>query len=110
MSEQALTDLVVAIRDQSQTLVTVCEGILRVLEPEGSQGTKEKKSYDIEKIGWVSKQGDKGPFEQSDDVSNINHKELLKDLSAHKGKMTIGQYFVWIFQNGSTIGRKKRSF
>jgi hypothetical protein len=71
---------------------------------------RKAKNYDIEKISWVPKQGDKGPYEQSDDINNHNHKELLKDLAAHKGKMAIGQFFVWTFQNGSTIGRKKRSF
>jgi len=102
-------------RDAYLQLADAENEILETLAPPNMKQTEAghpeaAKNYDIEKISWVPKQGDKGPYEQSDDVNNHNHKELLKDLAAHKGKMTIGQFFVWTFQNGSTIGRKKRSF
>jgi len=71
---------------------------------------EEKPKYDIEKIKWEKAQGAKGEFERSEDVNSQDFKELLKDVQAHGGKMTVGDYFVWIFKNGSVLGRKPRKF
>jgi hypothetical protein len=106
---KAEIEALVKIRDGHRMIADAYDEYLETLAPQAGH-PEAAKSYDIEKITWVPKQGDKGPYEQSDDINNHNHKELLKDLAAHKGKMTIGQFFVWTFQNGSTIGRKKRSF
>lgn len=88
-------------------MVTVCEGLLRTLEP---QEPKEKQGYDIEKIKWENAEGEHGAFQKSMDVNSLDHKLLLKDVQAHRGKMTVAGFFVWVFQDGSTLGRKKRSF
>jgi hypothetical protein len=69
---------------------------------------EEKPKYDIEKIKWEKAQGAKGEFERSGDVNSQDFKELLKDVQAHGGKMTVGGYFVWSFKNGSVLGRKPR--
>jgi len=69
---------------------------------------EEKPKYDIEKIKWEKAQGAKGEFERSEDVNSQDFKELLKDVQAHGGKMTIGNYFVWSFKNGCVLGRKPR--
>jgi hypothetical protein len=69
---------------------------------------EEKPKYDIEKIKWEKAQGAKGEFERSEDVNSQDFKELLKDVQAHGGKMTVGNYFVWSFKNGSVLGRKPR--
>jgi hypothetical protein len=71
-------------------------------------GVAEEKKYDIEKIKWEKAQGAKGEFERSEDVNSQDFKELLKDVQAHGGKMTVGNYFVWSFKNGSVLGRKPR--
>jgi hypothetical protein len=34
---------------------------------------------------------------------------MLKDLQAHNGKLTKEGWFYWVFQNGTTVGRKKRN-
>jgi hypothetical protein len=73
-------------------------------------GVGEEKKYDIEKIKWEKAQGAKGEFERSEDVNSQDFKELLKDVQAHGGKMTVGDYFVWSFKNGSVLGRKPRKF
>ena len=70
-------------------------------------GVKEQ-HYDVNKIKWVLSEGYKGQYEKSEDFNSLNHKSLLKDLQEHKGKMTKDGWFYWVFENGSTIGRKKK--
>jgi hypothetical protein len=69
---------------------------------------EEKAKYEMAKIKWEAAQGSSGPYERSEDVNSQDFKELLKDVQAHGGKMTVGNYFVWAFKNGYTIGRKQR--
>jgi len=68
----------------------------------------EKTTWDPSKIKWTQTQGTRGPFEKSEDVDNPNFKAMLKDLSAHKGRMNREGHFYWTFPNGATVGRKKR--
>ena len=68
----------------------------------------EKPKYDINKARWEQAQGSSGPYERCEDANSIDFKALLADVQAHGGKMTVGEYFVWAFKNGSTLGRKKR--
>lgn len=73
------------------------------------QRVKERKGlYDMNKIKWTEAEGSKGPYERSEDVNSLDFKALLKSLQQHGGKMTVGDYFVWAFQNGHVIGRKRR--
>jgi len=65
---------------------------------------------DLEKVKWIETQGPKGKFEKSEDFNNLEFKKLVKTLAEHDKKMTIDSYFVWLFENGSTVGRKKKSF
>jgi hypothetical protein len=87
------------------------EGLLNewlgITQPAGVQKKQEKSRYDMSKIRWEQAQGTSGPYEKSSDVDNLDFKSLLKDVQAHTGKMTVGDYFVWVFKNGQTIGRKK---
>jgi len=73
-----------------------------------AQPQKETQAYDMNKIKWTQAEGSKGPYERSEDVNSLDFKALLKSLQQHNGKMTINNYFVWAFQNGHVIGRKKR--
>ncbi|MEM3627609.1 MAG: hypothetical protein QXZ25_06245 [Candidatus Bathyarchaeia archaeon] len=67
-----------------------------------------KRVYDIDTIKWEKASGASGEYERSEDVDNPNFKALLKDVQAHNGRMTVGDYFVWAFRNGSVLGRKPR--
>jgi len=67
-----------------------------------------KVEWDPAKIKWEPAEGSSGPYERSEDVNNPHFKAMLKDLAAHNGKMTRQGLFYWVFQNGSTVGRKKR--
>jgi hypothetical protein len=65
-------------------------------------------SYDIDRIKWEPAEGSSGAYERSEDLDNPHFKALLRDVQAHGGKMTVGDYFVWSFKNGSVLGRKPR--
>jgi hypothetical protein len=67
-----------------------------------------KKTWDPEKIKWTQAEGASGPYERSEDANNLDHKAMLKDLAAHKGKLNREGLFYWTFQNGVTVGRKKK--
>lgn len=69
---------------------------------------KREWGWNPDKIEWKKAEGSKGEFEKSEDVNNSEFKALLKDLAAHNGKLTRDGYFYWVYQNGSTVGRKKR--
>jgi hypothetical protein len=69
---------------------------------------QKESPVDLEKIKWTEAEGPKGKFDKSEDANNSEFKKLVKTLAEHDKKMTIGSYFVWLFENGSTIGRKKR--
>jgi len=64
------------------------------------------KEYDLEKIKWDKAEGEKGPYEKTDDANSSEYKALRDDLAKHDGKMNIGGKFYWVFKNGTTIGRK----
>ena len=70
-----------------------------------------KTTFDVSKIHWQEKENKKGKFQISEDYGNPEHKALLRFLNEHaKGCAVSGDYFCWIYPNGSTIGWKlKRS-
>jgi len=68
----------------------------------------ERSGWDPAKIKWSPAQGTRGPFEVSDDINNPEFKAMLKDLSAHKGRMNVEGYFYWTYPSGAVVGRKKR--
>ena len=69
---------------------------------------EDKSTWDPDKIKWEEAQGASGPYERSEDVNSTDFKSLLKDLAQHNGKLSKEGYFYWLFQNGTTVGRKKR--
>lgn len=65
-------------------------------------------TWNPDKIQWTQQQGTRGPYEKSEDVNNPEFKAMLKDLQEHKGKLHRNGFFYWVFQSGSTVGRKKK--
>jgi hypothetical protein len=75
----------------------------------GASPEQVKWTWNPDKIQWkwAEQPGPKGPYEKSEDVNNLEFKAMLKDLQEHKGKLQRNAFFYWVFQNGSTVGRKK---
>jgi hypothetical protein len=67
------------------------------------------KSFDVSKIQWQKKTGEKGEFELSEDFNSLDHKALLMSLAKAGGCINIEGWFYWVFKNGSSIGRKNRN-
>ena len=79
-----------------------------ILETIDAYLEKMENAYDLDKIRWEKAEGFKGEYERSADVNNPHFKALYKDLVRHNGKMVKDGYFIWLFKNGTTIGRKRR--
>lgn len=84
-----------------------CEAGIAAAKHLISQG-KGLDKYDPSKIKWDQAEGAHGLYQRSEDVSSVDFKLLVKDLAGHNGKFTKDGFFYWLFQNGSTVGRKER--
>jgi len=101
-SDLEFYELLVKLRDFHNGIAEALDSFIQ---------TKSKavlKEYNVDKIKWVEAEGQHGKYERSDDANNPEFKALLKDLAEHNGKLTHKGYFYWVFQNGVTIGRKKK--
>jgi len=96
----------------SEAVIDFCNAIeaaaVKLKHDLGASPQQVKYTWNPEKISWTDKQGEKGPFQISEDVNNTDFKALLQDLAAHNGKLQREGYFYWTFKNGATVGRKKR--
>ena len=93
-------------------ITVIATGLSAILTELAGVGEAEKvgtqSPWDPTKIVWNEAEGNKGPYERSEDVNNRDFKLMLKDLGEHEGKLTRGDYFYWTFTNGHVVGRKKR--
>ena len=97
-------DFLVKLRDAGQIIADAANEQLEKMAPKGDKAA----SWNPDKIKWTEAQGSSGTYERSEDVSSLDFKEMLKDLAAHDGKLNRDGSFYWTFQNGATVGRKKR--
>ena len=99
------------IPDESELTIAKENAVSLLNEWLGLSGEEEtqKWNWDPNAIKWENAEGFKGEYERSEDVNNPEFKAMLKDLAQHGGKLTRNGMFYWVFKNGSTVGRKKRS-
>ena len=98
MSNDKATDALIAFLDAAEAGIAAAKQILK---------EKGVAAWDPAKIKWTEEEGFKGKYERSEDMNNLEFKAMLKDLQQHNGTMTDDGYFYWVFQNGSTVGRKQ---
>lgn len=98
-------DFLVKLRDAACMIKDACEEYLAKMAPDQTKGS----SWNPERIKWEQAQGSSGPYEKSEDVNSLDFKTMLKDLASHQGKLQRDGYFYWAFQNGSTVGRKRKT-
>ncbi|RLI00071.1 hypothetical protein DRO19_00525 [Candidatus Bathyarchaeota archaeon] len=111
MAEDKHAELIKAIEDKlDDHFQALKEDLTKAIE---AYLEKTENVFDPEKIKWVQAEGFSGPYErypakgEKIELSQ-DYKALLKWLKEHNGKATYQGYFYWIFQDGATIGRKKR--
>src|SRR5271157_2362999 len=101
---EAQIEALVRVRDGLRQASDAIDDLLQLQNP-----TKDltKLPFNVSKIQWKPKQGDHGPFELSDDYSNVDHQQLLVFMEKHAGgAVTSDGFYYWIFTDGKTIGRK----
>jgi len=78
-------------------------------------GQKSKtilKEYDVSKILWKQKSGEKGPFELADPKDNKDNPEfkaLIEHMKEKGGRINKDNLFYWLFQDNETMGRKPQA-
>jgi len=88
---------------------TGLNAILTELAGVGEAETAEAQApWNPSLIVWTEAEGPSGKYERSEDLNNRDFKSMIKDLADHNGKLTRGDFFYWLFVNGTTVGRKKR--
>ena len=104
--EQRVGALEAKISVVSTGLNAILEELAKI---DNAEEAYRQRPWDPTRIKWEEAEGTKGKYERSDDVDSQDHKALVKDLAEHKGKLTHGTHFYWLFTNGATVGRKPRS-
>lgn len=76
----------------------------------GKKESSTPKTYDPEKIAWLSTTGSNGPYEKASADKTSQPPDfvaLLEDLKVHNGKLQRQGMFYWLFERGPpAIGRK----
>jgi len=108
MNEEKYIEIVESLIDFCNGLEALAVNLRRQIEGKQKLEQPAASKWDPGKIHWTAAEGQKGPFEKSEDFNNLEFKRMLKDLVAHGGKMNHEGFFYWVYRNGSTVGRKKR--
>jgi hypothetical protein len=105
MSEDIATEALLEFLDGCEAGIAAAKRLIRK-----GKGISEEPawSWDPTRIKWEQVEGSRGIYERSEDINNPDFKALLKDLAEHQGRLSRDGYFYWAFQNGATVGRKKR--
>ncbi len=69
----------VKLRDSLQA---AADAVNEYIEGKGSKIESSVSSWNPDKIAWIQKKGPKGPYEQSIDFNNPDHKEAVKEIQA----------------------------
>lgn len=103
-------ELEVEIPDEHelQTAKENAEGLLNAWLGIAEEKPQQKWNWNPDKIAWSKAQGSKGEYERSEDANSLDFKNLLKDLSDHKGSLIREGWFYWSFPKNAVIGRKKK--
>jgi hypothetical protein len=103
-----LEDMLTYLQAQEAGIVQLREQIRKVL---GETRPSTKLPFDVSRIAWQNRENEKGKFQMSEDYSNPEHRALLKFLIEHAGGRIVSDgWFLWVYQDGRTIGRKLRAW
>jgi len=102
-------NFLIKLRDAHQMIADAYNEEIELYKPAEAI---EITAYNPENLAWNTAQGSKGPFqaypkrgEQPNKTSDYTN--LLADIKQHKGKLSRAGLFYWLFENGTTIGRKE---
>ena len=76
-----------------------------------SDQEEKERFFDVSKIKWTEKVGDKGPYQKAsmnDNPDNKDFSALILELENQDKKTKFHQgMFYWLFTSGDAVGRKK---
>jgi hypothetical protein len=97
---------VVKVRDAAQMIADAANEYLENRAP------KEEIAADFEKLAWLDKKGEKGPFQQTSKQNNSNNdlwQTLQKKVKEHNGFWVHGDFKFWFHQQDQdVIDRRKK--
>jgi len=112
MTVEAVKALITKLIESREQEIVQLKEFLEALN-ETPEEIIEAKEWDPNKIKWVEAEGFSGPYQRYPAKGakvelTADYKAMLADLKAHDGKLTRDGYFYWLFNDGATVGRKKR--
>lgn len=74
---------------------------------------KQRWGWNPDAIKWREAEGFKGKYQrypgpEEKAESTSDYRLLLEDLKKHNGKLSREGFFYWLFEDGSTVGRKRQ--
>lgn len=63
---------------------------------------------DLTTVAWKQALGRRGPYERAVDDGSLAFQRLLSRLQRAGGSFDSDGYYVWVFPNGRTIGRRAK--
>ena len=64
--------------------------------------------WDPSKISWTEAEGSKGPYEKAAKQNGLDYQMLVRDLLDHDSTLSRAGYFLWLFDDKETVGRKPK--
>jgi hypothetical protein len=110
MSEEKLCEIINDYADGLEALsVKLKRDVAELMKKDSTSRPRPQSDLpaDTEEIHWTAQIGAKDEYEKSVDTNNPRHQALLKTLVAHQGAMRSDNWFIWTFDDGVTIGRKR---
>ncbi len=109
---EELEKMVYALADYANALESASQTLRDHLQELGPR----VKDYDLGQLRWEEREGSSGPYQAATERGNLepprygHWQALVKDLRDHDGKLTKQGYFLWLFQDEKTVGRKKQRY
>ena len=93
-------ELLLKLRDHFQAIADAYDQELEQCAP------PETARNSLDEITWTKAEGKKGPYERAEEQDSVAFRALINDLDEQQGKLQREGYFIWLFSDGKTIGRK----
>ena len=102
MSEEDVLDLLNAVE------AAIVQYKQRAAKRHGvnKEETKTNLMYDLSKIKTEKTEGPSGFYQKVTEQDSEDYRLLIDDLKRHDGKLTRDGQWIWLFDDGKTIGMK----
>jgi len=100
-------EFLLKLRDAAQMIADVANEELEKHNPEATFKNEPEKIPWVKAVGFKSKEPyERYPAFQQQPTRTIEYTNLLESIKNSKGRFQHGGLFYWLFEDGTTIGRK----